>query len=121
MWVYDKVIRQTIDLAGKYHVWVSFVNGIEKQVAGFKFQASPTPEQIAGVVSVKAAALNRPHLPPHKTTSQLVEEMAEKDLTISQLKELRKQIDSVVAGPGTAPQKLQAIRDLLNASPTEVI
>lgn len=117
MWVYDGVVRQITDPAGKHRVWVSFVNGAEKQVIGLKFQAQPTSQQIVDAANIRAMYMNnQPPPSPIKTIEQLKEEIVEKDITISQLRDLREQIRAIADGPGTALQKLQAIRDLLNAS-----
>ena len=91
IWQYKSIVRQEIDIAGKYRVWVLISNGQKEEAIILKFQTKPTTMEIKEEIEKVCYSLNNPSL-LEPTIEELKEIIRQKDI---QIEILTKQISVV--------------------------
>ena len=84
MWTFNKVVSSEIDMAGKYRVLVSVMDGTKDQWLMLKFQSAPKDALIKAEAQKQINLMNLPPAVPEPTIDDLKKVIMEKDAKIAE-------------------------------------
>lgn len=117
MWIYDSIVEQYINMAGKYEVRILLKDDIDEQSIFMSFREEPTLEIIQLEAEKKCFELNNPRpLPRVIREEEFVEKetlLATKEILLANKEELIIAVRTRMKSGGTLAQVIADVKAIL--------